>query len=260
MDENLLREIIARIMSDPRLQPLLANAEAKTMQKKSNTLIVIETEAGLSALPELQRSRSHTANLSLCLVGPVSHPAATLPQVSCEQAIQGSSWEQILIPECSVQQLGEIVMGFRRDKLTDLVAWALLLGIPLEIGRVAYNFTDHTPAAYRRRLESYAKQAAAYGIKIGDMLTTAPPDTSPSSLPTSTASLPWSFGEQVNSVEPESRSSISFDKKLMTEKEVLLFPEHAILMLSRSTVLTPSAIDLLKRQKIQVYKEGVRYL
>ena len=46
MDENILREVIARIMADPRLQPLLAAAAAKSSVQKPNCLVVIENETG----------------------------------------------------------------------------------------------------------------------------------------------------------------------------------------------------------------------
>jgi hypothetical protein len=72
--------------------------------------------------------------------------------------------------------------------------------------------------------------------------------------------MPWSFGEPVIAVEPEHRADVSYEKNLMTEKEAILIPECSILRIARATVLTPSAIDTLKRQKVQVYREGARYL
>ena len=254
MDETVLREIIARIMSDPRLQPLLAAGATKN---KETSLIVIENEAGLRALPEIQKRWGCCSELQLCLAGPVSHTAATMPQISCEQAMQFTTWSRIIIPFCSAPQLGEIALGFHHGKVTELAAWAILQGIPVEIGCVEYGFTAKTPEAYRRRLEGYAEQVAAYGVKIGDMQPSQPAAQNVQPLP---PSLPWTFGEPVHSPEPESRSSIAFEKILMTEKEAILLPEHAVLTLKKSTVLTPSAIDVLKRQKVQVYKEGVRFL
>jgi hypothetical protein len=256
MDENVLREVIARIMADPRLQPLLVAATAKSSAQKQNCLVVIENEAGLRALPEIQKRWSGCAELQLCLAGPISVPSAGLPQISCENVVGGTAWSRILLPVCSAQQLGEVVLGFRRDKVTDLLAWAILQGIPVEIGCIEYGFSEKTPTAYRRLLEGYVEQVAAYGITVGNQQPCpAPVISAQSAVP-----LPWSFGEPVQSPEPESRSTIRYENKLMTEKEAILLPEHALLMLNKSTVLTPSAIDTLKRQKVQVYKEGVRYL
>ena len=56
------------------------------------------------------------------------------------------------------------------------------------------------------------------------------------------------------------RPDVPFDKKLMTEKEAVLLPEQAVLNLKRATILTPAAIDVLKQLRVQVYREGVRFL
>ncbi len=56
------------------------------------------------------------------------------------------------------------------------------------------------------------------------------------------------------------RPEVPFDKKLMTEKEAVLLPEQAVLNLKRATILTPAAIDVLKQMRVQVYREGVRFL
>ena len=78
MDENILREVIARIMADPRLQPLLAAAAAKSSVQKPNCLVVIENETGLRALPEILKQWGNYAELQLCLAGPISVPSASL--------------------------------------------------------------------------------------------------------------------------------------------------------------------------------------
>jgi hypothetical protein len=258
MDENILREVIARIMADPRLQPLLAAVAAKSSLQKPNCLVVIENEAGLRTLPEIQKQWGNCAELQLCLAGPISVPSASLPQVSCENATARTDWSKILLPVCTAQQLGEVVLGFRRDKVTDLIAWAILQGIPVEIGYVDYGFSEKTPVAYRQLLEGYIDQVAAYGVTISkgsfcsEPLPAAPTQSAPE--------LPWSCGEPVNAAEPETRAAIRYEKNLMTEKEAILLPEYAVLMLNKAVVLTPSAIDTLKRQKVQVYKEGVRFL
>ena len=258
MDENILREVIARIMADPRLQPLLAAAAAKSSVQKPNCLVVIENETGLRALPEILKQWGNYAELQLCLAGPISVPSASLPQVSCEGAITRSDWSRILLPVCTAQQVAEVALGLRRDKVTDLIAWAILQGIPVEIGYIEYGFSDKTPVAYRQLMEGYVEQVAAYGVTVGKGSVCSRPmlATPTQSIP----ELPWSCGEPVNAPEPETRSAIRYEKNLMTEKEAILLPEYAVLMLNKAVVLTPSAIDTLKRQKVQVYKEGVRFL
>lgn len=261
MDEALVRELVARILADPRFGSLLTGGEPTAPAVKPAALVIVENSEGLQALPEIQRRLSACCALQLCVAGTVHAPTATLPQVSCEQAMVDPRWSRILLPVCSGRQLVQIATGLRTDKVCDMVAQALLHGIPVELGRVDFGFTPQTPAAYRQLLEGYLKQVSPYGVTLSAL--PAASSVAPAvvaSKPTPATPLPWTFGEPVVQKEPETRSDMIYDKNLMTEKEAMLFPEHALVQLRRATVLTPSAIDTLKRQKVQVYREGVRVL
>lgn len=260
MDETLIRELVARIMADPRFQKLLPPAGPTVAGMKTEVLVIVENEEGLQALPDIQRRWNSCCSLQLCVAGPVNVPTASLPQISCEQAMVGRRWARLLVPVCSGRQLTQIAMGLRLDKLCDMVAWAVLQGIPVEIGRFDFGFTAQTPPAYRRVLEAYIQQVAAYGIVAGDVVPAAVLPVSSPPAPILPTPMPWSFGEPVIPVEPETRADMTYDKRLMTEKEAILLPENAVLRLPRATVLTPSAMDVLKKQKVQVYREGVRFL
>lgn len=260
MDEALVKELVARILTDPRLQALMAPTQTPAAGMKTKALIVVENEAGLQALPEVQRRWGSCCSLQLCIAGPVHVPTATLPQISCDQALTESGWSRILVPVCSGRQLTQIALGLQNDKLSDMIGHAILQGIPVEIGQVDFGFTDRTPAAYRQLLESYLTQVAAFGVTVKCTAVVETPGPVPVVAPALPALMPWSFGEPVIAAEPENRADMTYEKNLMTEKEAILLPEYAVLRLSRSTVLTPSAIDTLKRQKTQVYREGVRYL
>lgn len=260
MDEALIREVVAKLLADSRFQAMLTPVQPTTTAMKTKVLILVENEIGLQALPELQRRWSGCCLLQLCVAGPVNVPTATLPQISCEQALQEAGWSRILVPVCSGRQLTQIAIGMRNDKVCDMIGHAILQGIPVEIGRVDFGFTDRTPAAYRQLLEGYLTQVAAYGVTVGAAETLPALAAGTLAVPVLPPQMPWSFGEPVVSMEPENRAEMTYDKNLMTEKEAILLPEFAVLRLARSTVLTPSAIDTLKRQKVQVYREGVRYL
>ena len=261
MDEALVRELVARILADPRFGSLLSGSAPATPTVKSAALVIVENNEGLQALPEIQRHWSACCSLQLCVAGPVHVPTATLPQISCEQAMMDPHWGKIIVPVCSGRQLAHIATGLGTDKLCDMISRAIIHGIPVEIGRVEFGFTAQTPAAYRQMMEAYLTQVAAYGVSIGKVSETkinAPAVCEPT--PVLASPMPWTFGEPVAQKEPETRADVTYDKKLMTEREAMLFPEHAVVQLSRATVLTPSAIDTMKRQKVQLYREGVRYL
>ncbi len=107
----------------------------------------------------------------------------------------------------------------RATKVTDLIAWANFAGNSVEIGYIEYGFGEKTPAAYRRLLEGYVEQVAAYGITVGNQQPCPAPTPTPVNSAQSAVPLPWSFGEPVQSPEPESRSTIRYENKLMTKKK-----------------------------------------
>ncbi len=259
MNEALLREIIIRVLADPQFQPLLAAAGQSAAGGK-NALIVIENREGLQAVESLQRRHGREYALHLCVAGPLGVPDAILPQVALDKAA-AAAWERIFVPCCSGRQLAAIATGICPDKISELVGQAILRGIPVTIGRVDYGFTAQTPAAYQTLLAGYARQVAAYGVAVGDETPAASP--APIAPPAPTPEMPWTAGERVGDAAPKApglRSTVPFDSKLLAEKDAILLPKHAVLLLAGSTVLTPSALDILRKQKIEVYREGVRFL
>ena len=261
MDEALVRDLVARILADPRFGSLLAGCAPIASAVKPAALVIVENSEGLQELPEIQRRWNACLSLQLCVAGPVHVPTATLPQISCEQAMLNPRWSKIIVPVCSGRQLAHIAAGLGADKVCDMISRAILQGIPVEIGRVDFGFTAQTPAAYRQMMEGYLTQVASYGVIIAAASEAKPNASVVTEQHQELATpMPWTFGEPVKQKEPETRADMTYDNKLMTEKEAILLPEHAVVQLSRATVLTPSAIDTLKRQKVQVYREGVRYL
>jgi hypothetical protein len=258
MDDSLVKEIVARILADPRFQAMLTAPSQKEAATKPVALVVADSEAAVALLPDLQERWGASCALQVCLSGPVQAAKTALPQRSCPEALQDRGWSRLLVPVCSSGQLAEIALGLCGTSLSALVGEAILRGIPVEIGQVDYGFTDRTPAAYRQLFESHAKTVAAYGVTIGaTMAPSAPAQPSAALPPVAAAStLPG----MVVAKEAVCRPEVPYDKKLMTEKEAVLLPEQALLQLKRSTILTPSAIDALKQLKVQVYREGVRFL
>ena len=252
MDESLVREIVARILADSRFQALVAGASRNESALKPAALVVADSEAAVALLPELQERWGGCYSLQVFLGAPVEAAAVALPRRSFQEAMAETSWSRLLIPVCSGPQLAEIALGLRGTPLAALAAEAILRGIPVEIGRVDFAFTERTPAAYRKMFEDYAQRVAAYGVTIGIQ-------TAPSAAPAPTVVPPVAAAPAVVREAPF-RPEVPFDKKLMTEKEAVLLPEQAVLNLKRATILTPAAIDVLKQMRVQVYREGVRFL
>jgi len=261
VNESLLREIIIRVLADPQFQPLLATAGHPATREEC--LIVVENREGLQAVAGLQQRWGLEYSLRLCVAGPLSVPDAILPQIPWDQAMASTAWARVFIPCCTGRQLANIANGVSQDKISELAGRAVLQGIPVEIGRVDYGFTEKTPAAYKTLLTDYARQVAAYGITVGDSQP-APAAVFPAPVAAApVAEMPWTAGEQVGARAPKApdmRPTIPFDGRLLAEKDAIMLPKHAVLLIAASTVLTPSALDILKKQKIEVYRQGVRFL
>lgn len=252
MDESLVREIVARILADSRFQALVAGASRNESALKPAALVVADSEAAVALLPELQERWGACCSLQVFLGASVQAAPIALPRRSFQEAMAEPSWNRLLIPVCTGPQLAEIALGLRGTPLAALTAEAISRGIPVEIGRVDFAFTERTPAAYRKLFEEYAERVAAYGVTIGTK-------TVPPAMP-APAVVPPAPSAPAVAKEVAFRPEVPFDKKLMTEKEAVLLPEQAVLNLKRATILTPAAIDVLKQLRVQVYREGVRFL
>lgn len=249
-------------MADPQLAPLLATGGLPAA--KGDGLIIIENREGLAAVPALQKHWGLEYSLRLCVAGPLGLADGALPQVSWDEAL-AKSWTRVFFPVINGRQLSAIALGLSLDKLSEAAGWAIRQGIPVAIGRVDYGFSERTPDAYRAVLTGYVKQVAAYGVTVDEAADAAPPVIPEPAAVTAAErpETPWTAGEPVGARAdraPGMCPTVTFDARLFAEKEAILLPKHAVLLIAKATVLTPSAIDILKKQKVEVYREGVRYL
>lgn len=249
MNEGLLREIITRLLSSPELQSLL-NASSPGQCANPGCLIVVNNQVVIAELGALEKRYGQDYSLGVCLVGAVELTDNKIPRVSYEQAMRETHWARIHVPVCSADQLAQIALGLSTDLTSKIVAWAITAGIPVEIGRLDLGFIAKTPEKYRRLFEGYVTKVADFGVVIAD-----PP------LPAQRPVLvPEQMGEtrSLPPVERQLLSEVRYDKKLLSDKEALQLSANGVVRIAKSTVLTPAAIDVFKKQKTEVYREGVR--
>ena len=250
MNEVLLREIVSRILQDPQLQSLLNTPSGAPA--KEEFLVFVENQASLQALPEVERRWGAECLLSVCMADFPDCPSAKGSHIAWEKAMAVSNWAKILVPVCSAAQIAHIALGLRTDKLTTLVGWAICQGIAVEIGRVDYGFTERTPEAYRVMLLAQVRQVAAYGVSVAS----AAGEPAPKQPEAGPVKNRLAEADEV----PRQCITVSFDKRLFSAREATLVSPHAVLNIAKSTVLTPSAIDVHKKLKAEVYREGVKFL
>lgn len=261
MDESLVKKIVTLIMADPRFQAMFVGSARNEASPKQVAVVVADNEAAVALLPKLQDRWRDSFSLQVCLDGSVAATKIELPQRSFQEVMTDKSWSRLLIPVCSGKQLAEIALGLQGTSISALAAEAILRGIPVEISRVNFAFTERTPVAYRKLFESYVEKVAAYGVIIDTGI--MPPAELATPVSVTSPSVPILTKDLTKTSvlkETTFHKEVLYDKNLMTEKEAVLLPEQAVLNLSRATIITPSAIDALKHMKVQVYREGVRYL
>lgn len=248
MTEALVKEIITQILAAPELQALLSGS-INRQAAKPGCLIVVDGEEAVFQLKKTENRLRQDYSVSVCVVGG-TEAGDSINRISCEQAFS-HCWELLHIPVCSAEQLAQIALGLQSDQVSKLAAQAINKGISVTIGRVNWEFTARTPQSYRQLFASYVRQAAAFGVVIEggswDL-----PQPAPEQVPEEVQES----GEMVSCQLPQ--SDRKYDKRLLSDKEALQLPGNSVLRIVKSTVLTPTAIDILKTQRIEVYREGVR--
>lgn len=263
MNQDLLKEIITRILLSPELQHLLAQSPPE-QNPKPGCLIVLSHQDGVRQLSELAERYSQDYSLAICVTGPVELAVSQINRITCEQAICQSHWACLQIPVCTPDQLAQMALGLTTDPTTKLAAWAIACGLPVEIGQIEWGFTVQTPEPYRRLFAGYLQQLAGFGVRLAENTLAA---SIPAGLVTKPAaqvssqtqsSVAASFSSQPSAESQPQPAVLPYEKRLLSDKEALKM--KGAVQLSKATVLTPGAIDILKQQKVEVYREGVRFL
>lgn len=261
MDEALIKKIVARILADPQMLAILASGIEQPKvdsDTKPVALVLIDSVASLERFQTLKDNWRQCWSLRVCSLGSATNAAGEFPTRSCEQTLNESDWQQLLIPVCSGAQLAAFALGLQTSPAEAVFAQAVLRGLPVEIAAVEFGFTERTPAAYRNLLQNYQQQIQQYGVSFGSKSAPVPVNRPVAEPAPGIGTAAASCCEPISS-DPNP-ASVTFSKKLLTEKEAILLPGQSILKLQRDTILTPSAIDALKLLKVQVYREGVRFL
>ncbi|SDF07989.1 hypothetical protein [Sporomusa acidovorans] len=249
MNEAVLTEIITRLLASPELQALL-QPNTEICERRPGCLILVNSQQDLERLPTLTARYHPDYSLQVCALSSIEVPGKQINRISWEQAVEQPSWSRIHLPVCSADQLAQIALGLISDKVGRMIAWAISQGIPVEIGQLNLGFTAKTPDSYRQMFAEYVRRVTGFGVVIAgsNSETQATPAVQP---------VPMVPGSPEPLVQPLN-SGIRYEKRLLSAKEALQFPLKGIIRIAKTTVVAPGAIDVLKKQKIEVYREGVR--
>jgi len=253
MDEELILRVIKQVLADPRLQalieeqPALAAGRLPGAAARPDLLVLLNYAPDLPGiLQEIARRFGDAYSLKVLASSAVMRCKPDLPTVltwvTCQEALAGC-WQKMLLPTCSANTLAKIALGLRDTPLCVLAAEGISKGIPLELYTAHLGLTGQMPAPYRQLYEGYLNQVASYGVIVRD------------SLQDQTAAGGVSVAVCKDSPNCESKI-IGWNSRLLTERDVLAFPEGCTVKFGQSTIMTPLAKDMLKRRRVEIRREG----
>ena len=291
MNEELINQIVSRILSEPAFQALLHGnkdgniAELKAVKPDGLVLLnyVPDFERVLSSLKQCCGS-DYTLSILPSDQANVSKPK--LPEgmtwITPQDALNKTTWQKIMIPACSPNTLAKAALGIRDNPISELIGRGISQGIPTMLVTEYLGFTDQTPKAYVDLYEGYLQTVQSYGVVVSETLGegcsslikgmgrvpslagglvidkgTVLPTQDPAVRETRQSNSA-TFYEQKNTSNEQSapsREEIRFDKKFLGDKQTYGIPEGARVLVKQGTVISPLARDTLKSRRIELCVE-----
>jgi hypothetical protein len=258
MNEDLINQIVRRILSEPTFQALLHGNTAGNQENrvaKPNGLALLNYVSELDrVLAAVRRSYGADYTLSILPSDQTFVAKPNLPEgmtwITPEDALGKSDWQTIILPTCSPNTLAKAALGIRDNPISEILGRAISQGIPTMISSEYLGFTARTPKAYYELYEGYLKTVQSYGVKvcatIGDNGT---------SFHVEQRSANCDRQNTSNKLSALIREEIQYDKKFLGDKQVYGFTEGSRVLVKQGTVISPLARDTLKMRRIELCYE-----
>lgn len=264
MNEELIQQIVRRILSEPTFQALL---QGDTAGIQENKVVKPDGIVLLNYVPEFERvlnglKRSYGADYTLSILASdqalVAKPElpAGLTWITPQDALRKSDWQKIILPACSANTLAKAALGIRDNPISEMIGRGITQGISTTIVTEYLGFTAQTPKAYCELYEGYLKTVQSYGVIVCTSLGDEGTIISQSHR-TSLYEQRSSTGEQsvLDDQNVPIREEIRFEKKFLGDKQVYDIAEGTRVIVKRGTVISPLARDTLKSRGIELRQE-----
>lgn len=266
MNEELINQIVCRILSEPAFQALLHGNRAESQEnkvvKQDGIVLLNYVEDFERVLTALKQRYGSEYTLSILPSEQVSVANPTLPVgmtwITPQDALNKTSWQKIIIPTCSLNTLAKAALGIRDNPISEIIGRGILQGIPTMLGTEYLGFSAQTSKAYIGLYEGYLQTVQSYGVVVSATLDegctlvnrTAPEGQSPAVTQVGQSKL-TKFHEQ----SALHREEIRFEKKFLGDKQVYEIPEGSVVLVKQGTVISPLARDTLKSRRIELQQE-----
>ncbi|HBW37531.1 hypothetical protein [Desulfosporosinus sp. BICA1-9] len=286
MNEELINQLVQRILSEPALQALLQGTGAGNRAKPDVLVLlnyVSDFERVLSAI-ETRWGAKYT--LTILPSESVAKANPALPEgmnwITPQDALTKTDWQKIILPACSPNTLAKAALGLRDNPISELIGRGITQGQPIELVTEYLGFTAQTPKAYIELYEGYLQKVQSYGVQVyarirdestpiqtveqrfvlgkGTTVTAEEPTVTKAS-PINQTSLyeqkTVSYEPTTTHCEPKATTQdvIRFEKKFLGDKDAYGFPEESRVLVKRLTVISPLARDTLKIRRVELCTE-----
>jgi len=280
MHEELINQIVQRILSEPTFQALMQGNNAGRVEEpkaaKPDGLVLLnfvpEFERVITALKQ-QFGREYTLNILPSDQVFVAKPNLLegMNWITPQDALSKLDWQTIILPACSHNTLAKVALGIRDNPLSEMIGRGITQGVPTLLVTKYLKLTAQTPIAYHELYEGYLQTVRSYGVLVCATLDEAhallkhkrtPLVSQGPAVRKSAQTHQDSLYEQRlvtrEQDEPQNVSShevIRYELKYLADKDALGIAEEAIVLVKRGTVISPLARDTLKSRRIELRQE-----
>lgn len=173
MNEELIQQIVSRILSEPAFQALLHGNTAGNLEKRVKPDGIVL----LNYVPDFERvlttvKQQFGANYTLSILPSdqtfVAKP--DLPEgmswITPQDALSKTTWGKIILPACSPNTLAKAALGIRDNPISEIIGRGIAQGISTLLVTDSLGLTAQTPKAYQELYEGYLKTVQSYGVEV----------------------------------------------------------------------------------------------
>ncbi len=269
MNEELIGQIVRRILSEPTFQTFLQESKGKSVELKavkSDALVLLNYVPELEqVITALKQRFGADYNLSVLPSEQALAAKPTLPEeltwITPQDALSKTTWQKILIPSCSPNTLAKAALGIRDNPISEIIGRGITQGISTLLLTEHLGFTAQTPKAYHELYEGYLQTVQSYGVMVcatlEDRCTLIKDTGKLASVKEDQTSL---NKQKLASCEQNTSSQevICYEKKYLADKDAYGIAEETVVIVKRGTVISPLARDTLKTRRIELRQEGGR--
>ncbi|TGE35054.1 flavoprotein [Desulfosporosinus fructosivorans] len=179
MNEELINQIVSRILSEPAFQALLhGNKDGNSAELKA---VKPDALVLLNYVPDFERVLTATQQqfgsdytLSILPSDQTNMSKPKLPEgmswITPQDALSKSNWQKIILPACSPNTLAKAALGIRDNPISETIGRGITQGTSILLVTEYLGFTAQTPKAYRALYEGYLQTVQAYGVVVSTTL------------------------------------------------------------------------------------------